>query len=223
MSDQSERAVSTCPTCGEDTVHEVLSDGAPATVRCEACGHVHKAHLERRERVPRAVVVSQDGESFTATVEAPAEETVAVGEEFVLDTDEAIMAVRITDLEVGPEKRVERASVRDVETFWTRAVENVSVNVTIHPADGARDRTRSLTLYVPGEEEFVVGDAVTYGDETFEIEGIHVRSDATGYPANKLDHEGDTVQAKDVKRVYGHETGPTAGSAWKGRWRTGSQ
>ena len=223
MSEPSERAVTTCPACGTETVHEVLAEGTPATVRCADCGQVHKTRLDRPETVGRAVVVSQDEESFTATVEAPAAQEVAVGEEFILDTDEAIMAVRITDLEVGPEQRTDRASVRDVETFWTRAVENVSVPVTIHPADGARNRTRSVTLHLPGDEEFVVGETVTYGDETFEIEGIHIREDAAGYPSNKLDREGDTVTAKDANRIFGHETGPTAGSAWKGRWRTGSR
>lgn len=223
MSEPSERAVTTCPACGVDTVHEVLASGTPATVRCADCGHVHKARLDRPETVERAVVVSQDGESITATVEAPADETVAVGEEFILDTEEAIMAVRITDLEVGPEQRTDRAVARDVETFWTRAVENVSVPVTVHPADGSRDRTRSVTLHVPGDEEFEVDETVTYGDETFEIEGIHVRADAAGYPSTKLDRPGDAAPAKDVKRVLGHEAGPTAGSAWKGRWRTGSR
>lgn len=216
MSEGDARAAIPCPACSPDaeTVHEVVKPGTPATVRCTACDHVHKARVDPPEAVTRDVVVSQDGKSFTATVEAPADETVSVGEEFVLDTEEAIMGVRITDLEVGPEQRAAEAPVRDVETFWTRAVDNVAVDMTIHPADGRRDETRSVTLYIPGDHAFVVGEEASHGEETVEIEGIVLREDASGYPARKLDHPGDTVEAKDVTRVYAREVGSRAWSAW---------
>ena len=122
--------------------------------------------------------------------------------------------MRITDLEVGGERRVESAAVRDVETFWTRAVDNVRVNVTVHPADGRRDRTRSVGVGVPGDHEFEVGTTETFGDERLEIEGLHVRSDATGYPTAKLDRPGDAALAKDLDRVYAREARSAAWSAW---------
>ena len=213
---ETQRVATDCPSCSPaaETVHEVLKEGGQWTVRCTECGHVHKTAIEERREVERDVVVSQGDESFSTTVDAPADETVAVGEEFVLDTPEALMLVRITGIEVGPERRVEEARVADAETIWTRAVDNVSVNVTLHPSDGRRDETRSLTLNVPGDYELTVGETETFGDEAFEIEGLYVRSDATGYRFDKFDHEGDMVFAKDTKRIYGRDTKTSAWSAW---------
>lgn len=217
MTEASERVAVECPSCSPalETVHEVLAAGdARFTVRCIECGHVHKEQPPRERTVDRSVVVSQDGESFTATVTAPPDESVAVGEEFVLDTEEAILAVRITDIEIGPERRVSEARVEEVDTFWTRAVDNVAVNVTIHPSDGTREATRSVKLYVPGDHEFSVGAEETFAEETFRVEGVVIRDDATGYPDRKLDHAGDRVPAKDAKRVYGRDQTTDAWSAW---------
>jgi uncharacterized Zn finger protein len=213
-----ERVPVECPSCSPDleTVHEVLTTGGgQATLNCTECGHVHKQSLESEETAEADVVVSQDGESFTTTVEAPAEETVYEGGEFIVETDEAIMQVRVTSIETGPEQRESKAEVQDVETFWTRAVDNVSVNVTVHPKDGNDDETRGVTLHVPGDHEFVVGETVEFGDEKFTITGIHIRENAVdGYKFPKLGDDGDTVVAKDVKRVYGRDETLAAWSAW---------
>jgi len=218
MTDVSERVAATCPSCSPDieTVHEVLKPGGQATVRCTECSHVHKTTVEEDEAVTRDVVVSQDGESFTATVDAPPEETVAVGEEFVLDAEEAIMTVRITDLELGEQRRVEEAVIEDVDTFWTRAVDNVSVNATIHPKEGTgnREDTRSVEVFVPGDDEFTVGEVEEHGDEAFEVEGIVVRDDAERYDRQQFDYTGDSALAKDIKRVYARDEQTTAWSAW---------
>jgi uncharacterized Zn finger protein len=208
MSDQAERVAVACPGCspGEATVHEVLSTGGGLfTVRCAECGHVHKEEPPGEETVDRTVVVSQEGESTTATLAMPADETVRVGEEFVVDTDEAILGVRVTAIEVGPEERVEAATPREIETVWTRAVDNVTVDVTLHPEGGGHDETRSVEVPVPGDEEFVVGERETFGEEAFVVEGIVVRGDASGYPRRKLDRRGDAVPAKDVARVYARD------------------
>lgn len=216
MTEPTQRVGVVCPSCSPDaeTVHEVLKPGGQTTVRCTECGHVHKTKIEREETVVCDVIVSQDGESFSATAEIPADESVEVGEEFILETEEAIMVVRITSLELEEDRRVQQATAKDVETFWTRAVDNVSVNVTIHPKDGRHDETRSIKLQVPGDEQFVVGETVEYGNEEFTVEGIQVRQDVTGYHTSKFNHEGDDVPAKDVKRLYARDETTTAWSAW---------
>ncbi|WP_336000870.1 HVO_0476 family zinc finger protein [Halorientalis halophila] len=205
-----------CPSCSPqfETVHEVLTTGGgEATLRCTECEHVHKESLPEEKSAQLDVVISQDGESFSAQVEAPADETLATGEEFVAETDAAVMTVRITSLELDG-KRVESAPATDVETVWTRAVGNVSVNVTKHPKDGRREATESTKIQVPGDHEFVVGRVEELGDLEFTVEGIHVRDDASGYEFDKLDYEGDTVAAKDVKRLYVRDETSTAWSAW---------
>jgi len=215
MENTTERVGLACPACSpaNPTVHEVLNPGGRATVRCTECGHVHKKRLPEERTVDREVVVSQDGESFPAAAEIPADETLAVGEEFLLETDEAILTVRITSLELDG-SRAEEATAEDVETIWTRAVGNVSVDVTAHPQSGAGDGTRSFKLQVPGDYEFVVGDPDELAGEEFTVEGIYVRDDATGYEFDKLNHEGDAALAKDVGRLYVRDESTTAWSPW---------
>lgn len=216
MSESGTRVPLPCPACSphEDTVHEVLKPGGQATVRCSECSHVHKEEIPRVRQTDIDVIVSQGDESFRTTLQTDAEETVAVGDEFVVDTEEALMQVRVTSVEVGQQRRVEEELAEDVQTVWTRAVDNVSVNVTLHPNDGRRDETRSLKVNVPGDYEFRVGEVESFGDDEFEIEGLHVRRDAEGYRFDKFDHDGDMVFAKDLKRVYARDETSTAWSAW---------
>ena len=215
MEDTTARVAAACPACSPDaeTVHEVLSEGGQATVRCTECSHVHKESLPEERTVNREVVVSQDEESFATAVEVPAAETLATGEEFLVETDEAIVTARITSLELG-DGRSEQAVAEDVETIWSRAVGNVSVNVTAHPKSGEHDETRSVRLQVPGDYEFLVGETDEFGDEEFTVEGILIRDDATGYDHGKLDFDGDEAAAKDVKRLYVRDEATTAWSAW---------
>lgn len=214
---QRERVATACTSCSPDaqTVHEVLaSGGGLLTLRCTSCGHVHKAAPPDETTVERTVIVSQAGESLTATVEAPPDETVSIGDEFVVDAEEAIMAVRVTDLQTGPETRVDTASIEALETIWTRAVDNVIVNVTLHPSEGGDDETRSIDLGVPGDHEFVIGDVEEHGDERFSVTGLIIRDGVDGYPDRRLDRRRDTALAKDVKRVYGVDETTDAWSAW---------
>jgi len=215
MDETSQRVAISCPACSPEmeTVHEVLKPGGQVTVRCTECSHVHKEQLPEERTITKDVIVSQGDESFSASVEVPEEETIAAGEEFLLETEEAIMTVRITslELEVG---RTEEQTAKDVQTIWTRAVGNVSVNVTAHPKSGGHDETRSFTLQVPGDYEFEIDETEELGDEEFTVEGIYLRDDATGYEYDKLDYTGDTAVAKDIKRLYVRDESTSAWSAW---------
>ncbi|WP_380680556.1 HVO_0476 family zinc finger protein [Salinigranum sp. GCM10025319] len=213
--DAGERVPLACPSCSpiEQTVHEIIKPDGQSTVRCTECGHVHKEAVERPREIQVNVVVSQDGDSLSTTVDAPAEESVEVGDEFIVDTPEALLQVRVTAIETGPEQRVDEARMDEIETVWSRVVDNVTVNVTVHPNDTRRDASRSLKMQVPGDYEFTVGEVESVGSEEFRVEGVHVRDD-TGYRFDKLDHDGDVAFAKDVKRVYGRDTTTAAWSAW---------
>jgi uncharacterized Zn finger protein len=219
MTEKGDRVPLPCPSCspGEGTVHEVLKPGGHVTVRCTDCGHVHKEKLEMPDEVTIDVVVSQDGSSYKTTLDAVAEEEVEVGDEFVVETPEAIQQVRVTSIEVGPEQRRDEAAMEDVETIWSRVVDNVKVNVTLHPkdGDGRYTETRSLNAHLPGDYEFVVGDDYEFGSDEFVCESIQIRDEmADAYRREKFDHRGDKVFAKDIKRVYGRDKKTTAWSAW---------
>jgi len=217
MSHATDRVAVPCPSCspGTETTHEVLNEGGHLTVRCSACGHVHKATIEEEPTVERRVIVSQDGDSFEAYGDMNPDEELQRGDEFLLETDEAIFQVRITTLELAEGGRTPRADATEVKTVWTRAVGNVSVDLTLHPGDGSHDSSRSVKIQVPGDEEFVVGETSRYGDEEFTVQQVIVRDDVYDYKFQRLEKPGDAVLAKDVKRVYAlDENATTAWSAW---------
>jgi uncharacterized Zn finger protein len=215
MNETRERVGVACPACSPDleTVHEVLKPGGQATVRCTECDHVHKVRLPTDDRVERHVVVSQDGDSFSAKADVPPEETLAVGEEFVLESEEGIFTVRITSLEVD-DGRAEAAPGEAVDTIWTRDVGNVTVKVTLHPKQGSGDETRPLDLPVPGDHEFTVGETEDFGEEEFTVTKILISEDARGYDFESLEYEGDVAIAKDVKRVYARDETADTWTAW---------
>ena len=219
MSEPAERLPLPCPSCSptEQTVQELLSEGGQSTVRCTECGHVHKEKIETPDEVTVDVVVSQDGDSYKTTLNAVADEAIEAGDEFVVETEQAIQQVEVTSIEIGPERRTEHADMEEVETVWTRVVDNVGVNVTIHPkeGDGRNEQSRSTKAFLPGDFEFEVGETYEFGDDEFVVDSIQLRDAvADDYRREKFDHEGDTVFAKDVKRVYGRDTKTSAWSAW---------
>jgi len=212
-----QRVAVRCPSCSPaaETAHEVLNQGGQATVRCSECGHVHKTTIEEETVVERRTIVSQGDESIDTRVEIPPDETLSVGDEFLVETEEAILTARVTSLELTDDGRADEASAKDIKTLWTRAVGNVSVNLTLHPKEGTYDETKSMRIQVPGDEEFTVGASHEYGDEQFTVERILVRDDATGYDREGYDFEGDAVLAKDVKRLYARDENART-RAWSG-------
>lgn len=212
-----QRVAVRCPSCSPstETAHEVLNRGGGVTVRCTECGHVHKTTIESETTVERQVVISQDGESTEARVDIPPEERLVVGEEFLVETDEAILTARITSLEKTSGSRSDGAAVENVETIWARAVGNVAANLTLHPKEGTGDESRSVRIQVPGDEPFVVGETHEYGGEEFTVERILVREDATDYERDDYDFDGDSVLAKDIKRLYARDEDART-RAWSG-------
>lgn len=206
-----------CPACSPSTaaVHEVLKPDAHATVRCRLCDHTHKTVLEEEQRSDTRVVVSSEGESIRTTASVPEDEILAIGEEFVAETEEGPMGVRITSLEMSDGERMDRAPASDIQTIWTRAVDNVAVSTTVHPADGRREGTISETYYLPGDELITIGEAMPLSDGDVKVERILLRDDvATDMPDN-LDHPGTQILAKDAKRVFARRI---QADTWKSPW-----
>ncbi|MFW5929915.1 MAG: HVO_0476 family zinc finger protein, partial [Halobacteriota archaeon] len=145
-----------CPACGLYGEHEVLTSNGRATVECGACGHVHKVRAVD-DSVDVDVVVSQ-GETSIST-RASIEGHVAVGIERVLETEDGVYGVEVTAIDTS-DGRVDVAEAEEVDTVWTRVVDNVEVPVTLHE-DGT---STSHGLRVPGDYTFEVGDRETVDD-----------------------------------------------------------
>jgi uncharacterized Zn finger protein len=212
-----QRVAVRCPSCSPtaETAHEVLNRGGGVTVRCSDCGHVHKTTIEEAPTVDRRVVVSQEGESIESRIDVPPDERLVVGDEFLVETGEAILTARITSLEKTDGSRGDGAEATDVRTIWARAVGNVSVNLTLHPKEGSGDESRSVRIQVPGDEEFIVGTTHEYGSEEFSVERILIREDATEHEREDYERNGDVVPAKDIKRLYARDEDAQA-RAWSG-------
>jgi uncharacterized Zn finger protein len=179
-----------CPTCGEDTDHALIKSGQENLVRCENCGTVHSVQKERERLVNLRVIVNKDRSSQSYFIKIPAQETLHVGDELLVDdASQDVVMTEITSLET--DRRVEAALAEKVKTVWARATEEVPLKISVY----RNGLTHPLKIMVQGDEVVEVG-------ETREVEGFRFR-----VVKIKLRAEGfaDAAEAKDIVRVWGRE------------------
>ena len=153
-----------CPTCGEETLHEVLHGKLgtrgehvtiDATARCEECGTTHHVVLREAKDVPLAVVLSHGAQSRRTTVRVPGDEDLSVGEAFIVDGVNCVL----TGIETKDLKRVDDAAVADVSTLWMTEFEEKPVGFAINLGH----KTITKTIPSPVETEFTVGEEHLFG------------------------------------------------------------
>ncbi len=160
MTDIPDRVPTPCPSCSPDleTVHEVLTTtegGGTVTVRCSECGHVHKVQPERTREVTLDVVVSQEGESFTANVTVPEEDPRGRRRVYPRDRRSALDRPRHQP-RVGPTAPHRRPTpTGSRRSGVAKSTTSRSTSPSTHRT--ARDDSRSITVHVPGDYEFEVG------------------------------------------------------------------
>jgi uncharacterized Zn finger protein len=185
-----------CPGCGEETEHEIISESRNLLVRCTACGHHHRI---AKEREPQALmikaIVSREGTSQICGIELAKDDECSVGDHLVAECGDDAFGVEITAIECG-EKRVKRAKATSITTLWTRAIEQVVVKVSIH------DGRKTIPLYMEcdGELQFVVGDVYTVAKKRFRISHLKLRDGPL------MRKEGWKTVAHRVKRIYGYRS-----------------
>ncbi|MFW6152890.1 MAG: HVO_0476 family zinc finger protein [Halobacteriota archaeon] len=215
MSDTGERVAVVCPACSPDrtTVHEVLSDGGEPTLRCLTCRHVHRGTVDPTPSTrPVRTIVSQGGESITTTVSLPRDDTLALGQEFVVETDEAVFSVEVTAIEARDGTRPDRLTVEETATLWTRDIGNVAVPVTIHPPERSDRASRSTTMHVPGDRTFEVGTNEEVDGEPTRVAGILLRDPEARQ--RKLNDRGDVAEARAIDRLYVRSRRRVSTSPW---------
>ena len=182
---------SDCETCGDITLHEVVHGKVSGkrlelTVRCRACGT--SSHQVREEadttRVP--VVVSEGERSRRSTVEIDTDEVLLVGDELLVDG----IPVQIRGIEVGTDKRVEKAPVKEIRTLWTVRFDKVAIKFSINMGH----RTKAAQSVAAPDEEFTVGEMVRVGGVTAVIHRIKTW--------DKVLQRG-SAEARDIRRIYG--------------------
>jgi uncharacterized Zn finger protein len=181
-----------CPSCKEDTLHEVLAGRVAgrnaqvldSTVKCRTCGHVHHAVMKGEKPVNVPVVISWLTESIRTAV--------VLGPEEVISVDDEIMCgetpVLVTSIESSG-ARVKLARARDIETIWGKRFDKVKLSFSVNH----HGKTFSEHLIVSPDDEFYIGDLVEIGKREVVIHTIKTDS--------KTLRKGSAL-ARDIVRVY---------------------
>jgi uncharacterized Zn finger protein len=159
-------------------------------MRCEDCGTTHPIQKERERLANVRVIVNRDGLSQPYNVNLPAEDDLRVGGELLVD-DQAkdVVLAEITSLET--DRRVETATAREVKTVWARAVDNVTLKVSVYN-NGV---TRPLSTQASGKDVFERGEVLEMDGIRFQVIKIKLRGEGFA----------DRAEAKDIVRVWGRE------------------
>ncbi|MBN1194968.1 MAG: hypothetical protein JXA08_06435 [Methanomicrobiaceae archaeon] len=182
-----------CPACGEDTDHEIVKEGHELLVRCTVCGGVRRVPRPKEPRIIAVkTIVSYEKESRICSIELLDDEVCAVGDMLVAECEDDAMGVEVTSIERDG-VRVSKARAEEIQTIWTRLVEQVIVKASVH------DGRTTLPLYIPtaGEEDFIIGSVYQAGKIRFRITRIKLREGAL------MKKEGWKAYARKIKRIYG--------------------
>jgi uncharacterized Zn finger protein len=186
-----EKRETICPSCSPDepVPHTVLKGKKKEILQCNECRSVHE---EKKPGNFLVRVIVNKGKESTHT-KAMLSGIIRKEDELLIDdetTGEAYL-VRVTSIEMG-DKRPEEADAKYIKTIWSRAIDEVIVKFAI----SHRETTESVSMRVPGNREFVIGDKVEVNKRKLKIIRIKIRD--SGFKSRK----GVAVCAKDIKRIY---------------------
>jgi uncharacterized Zn finger protein len=179
-----------CPICDDVTYHKTIKSEPEHLVICTSCGNVHSAALDRTKLASLRVNVSKEGSTERYQIHIPEQELLRVGDELVVDDESrAVVLVQITSLE--SDHRIESSQAGMVKTVWARAIDEVSVKLSIHKGG----RTRSFKYQTKGDQPFEVGEIKKLGTIRCRVDKIKLRS---GGFAEK-------AKARDILRIWGQQ------------------
>ena len=180
-----------CPSCSPDIPvnHIILKGRKDELLQCQECKSVHTEKKPTSSFV--RVIVSKGKESVNTR--AVLSGIIRKDDEIVIDDEETGEAylVKTTSIEVG-DKRQDEARAQDIKTIWARAIDEAIVKFAI----SHRETTESISMRVPGDREFVIGDKVEVNNRQLKIVRIKIRDG--GFKSRK----GVAVKAKYIKRIY---------------------
>lgn len=178
-----------CDTCKDETEHELIREDKQL-YRCLECGTVTQYHPEKEIRVK--AVISTGAISRVGSVVFKELDTVEVGDEIVVETEEGFRVGEVTAIELKDGSRTSFAEVKDVETIWLRDVSEVEVKFSLHK--GAV--TTPYKMVTSGETEFRIGERVNIDNLIFRITRMKL------IDGRLLKREGQRAKAKQIRRIY---------------------
>ena len=182
-----------CPTCKEETTHEVLSGKISgrassvldSTVKCRRCGQIHHVTMRTEKPVNVPVVISWMNKSKRSSLTLGPDEVVSVDDEAMCGE----VPILITSLETSAGARVKTAKARTLGTIWAKRFDKVKVSFSINH----HGKTYPEHTIVSPDEEFLVGDILEVGKRDVVIHAIKTERGTIRKGA---------VRARDVVRVY---------------------
>ncbi|MBO8181945.1 MAG: hypothetical protein H0Z28_04020 [Archaeoglobus sp.] len=187
-----------CEICGEETPHKLIREKTHLYM-CEECGNY--ANFPPEKEIVVNAIISFEGESERGKVRLKESEEIEKGDEFIVETDSGFRIGEVTSIELLNDKRSETANAKQIKTIWLRDTGEVGVRISLHK----RAITTPVTIYVPGETEFTVGEELEFGNKRYRITKIKVRE------GKVLDRKGDSIKAKNIRRVYAKFEGKIKG------------
>jgi len=178
-----------CDTCKDETEHEPIREDR-LLYRCVECGTVAR-HLPEKEVRVKAVI-STGAISRVGTIVFKEFDTVEVGDEIVVETDEGFRIGEVTSIELKDGRRTKFAEVKDIGTVWLRDVGEVEVKFSLHK--GAI--TTPYKMLTSGDTEFEVGERVNIDNVLYRITRIKLMD------GRLLKRAGERAKAKQIKRIY---------------------
>jgi len=184
-----------CTTCDDETEHEVLSRTTNQVIKCTVCGSVSRIPVPKEPVMLQVkAIVSREDTSTVCTCELAEDELITVGDSLIAEDDDGEGAgVEVMSIE-SKDKRLNKAKGADIDTLWTRVIDQVVVRFSVH------DGWHTLPLYVrcEGEEKFVVGDVYVIKGVKARIGHIRMRNGAVTKRRGKFE------VASTIKRVYAY-------------------
>ncbi|NLV28176.1 MAG: hypothetical protein GXY48_13610 [Methanomicrobiales archaeon] len=184
-----------CSTCKEETEQEILSESRDLITRCTVCGLTSRRPLPPEpEPVIVKTIVSRESDSYVAKAELMKGELIEVGDYIVAEKDDGEGAgVEIMSIEIK-DKRVTKAIAEEIDTIWTRAIDEVIVRISVH------DGKKTLPMYVAcdGDDRFTI-------DEIVKIDNVRARIDHICLRNGMIQRRrGKYEVANKIKRVYAY-------------------
>lgn len=178
-----------CDTCKEETRHVPIREDKHL-YKCVECNTVSQ-HLPEKEIRIKAII-STGGISRVGSVTFKEFDTIEVGSEIIVETDEGFRLGEVTSIELKDGTRTEFAEVKDVATVWLRDVSEVIVKFSLHR--GAI--TIPYKMMTSGDTEFKIGEKITIDNAVYKITRIKLLD------GGLLKREGEKAKAKKIKRIY---------------------
>ncbi|MFH0966659.1 MAG: HVO_0476 family zinc finger protein [Methanobacteriota archaeon] len=184
-----------CTTCDDETEHDVLSRTTNQVIKCTVCGSISRIPVPKEPvMIQVKAIVSREDTSTVCTCELAEDELVTVGDSLIAECDDGEGAgVEVMSIESG-DKRLNKANGIDIDTLWTRVIDQVVVRFSVH------DGWITLPLYVrcEGDEKFVVGDVYVIKGVKARIGHIRMRNGVVTKRRGKFE------VANTIKRVYAY-------------------